>query len=367
MSDLEEANRHITLTAKDLKLLNPNTRTCPIFRSRRDAELTKGIYRRVPILIDESRRQGGNPWGIKFCTMFHQTNDAELFKTGEELKKAGFKLSGNRWLKKKEAYLPLYEAKMIQAYDHRAAGVVVEKGNWMRQGQPEDTSLVGHQNPEFVVLPRFWTESENVKEFTKGKGWLLAYKDVTSATNQRTMIAAMTPAIGLMNSAPYVQTTTTIDARLQCCLLANLNCISYDFVARQKVGGVHLNFFIVEQLPTLPPEAYAEKCPWAPRQTLEKWVSDRVLKLSCTAEDMVPLAKAAEFEEGIHRWNEQERRKLMAEVDAAYFILYGIGREDMEYILSTFQAVRNEDEAHGGMGPTHEAILENYDKFSEAM
>ena len=68
------------LSSTDLALLNPNTRTCPIFRSRRDAELTKAIYRRVPVLIDKNRKEGGNPWGIKFVTMFDQTNDAELFR-----------------------------------------------------------------------------------------------------------------------------------------------------------------------------------------------------------------------------------------------------------------------------------------------
>ena len=69
------------------------------------------------------------------------------------------------------------------------------------------------------------------------------------------------------------------EPRRECCLLANLNSFAYDYVARQKVGSVHLNFFIVEQLPTLPPDTYADKCPWAKRETLEHWISERVLKL----------------------------------------------------------------------------------------
>ncbi len=155
MDDLKPRNRHIALSGADLALLNPNTRTCPIFRSRRDAELTKGIYRRVPVLIDESRQEGGNPWGIRFVTMFHQTNDAELFCEAEQLKELGCKLVGNRWTKGKLTYLPLYEAKMVQAYDHRAASVKVVAGNWVRQGQTDDTTLVEHQNPEFVIQPRW--------------------------------------------------------------------------------------------------------------------------------------------------------------------------------------------------------------------
>ena len=147
VEDLESRRRHITLSRKDLDLLNPNTRTCPIFRSRRDAELTKAIYRRVPVLIDKSRKQGGNPWGIKFFTMFHQTNDAELFRTADELHAMGLKLEGNRWRKGKKVFLPLYEAKMVQAYDHRAAGVVIEPGNWVRQGQTEATTPACTRTP----------------------------------------------------------------------------------------------------------------------------------------------------------------------------------------------------------------------------
>ena len=150
MADLKPKNRHIALSDADLALLNPNSRTCPIFRSC-DAELTKDVYRRVPILIDEARQEGGNPWGIRFVTMFHQTNDAELFHDPVQLKKLKYRHVGNRWTKGKQTFLPLYEAKMVQSYDHRAASVKVTAGNWVRQGQTEDTTLVEHQNPEFVV------------------------------------------------------------------------------------------------------------------------------------------------------------------------------------------------------------------------
>ena len=36
-------------------LPNPNTATAPIFRTRRDAELTKAIYARLPVLVDKSK------------------------------------------------------------------------------------------------------------------------------------------------------------------------------------------------------------------------------------------------------------------------------------------------------------------------
>lgn len=369
VEELSDASRQITLLPRDLKLLNPNTRTCPIFRTRRDAELTKRIYRNVPILVDRRRKAGGNPWGIKFCRMFDQTNDAELFNDAAKLDAAGYKLDGNRWVKGDDVYLPLYEAKMVQAYDHRAAGVRIEAGNWMRQGQTEETSLVEHQNPEFVVQPRYWVSAEAVRKVTGPRAFMLAYKDVTSATNQRTMIAAMTPQAALMNSSPFVltgqDTSVKISARRELCLLSNFNSLAYDFVARQKVGGLHLNFFIVEQIPTFSPDTYDEKCPWKKSRKLEDWIAERVLKLTCTAEDMRPLAEATGFEPGVWKWKENERALLRAELDAAYFHLYRLSRDDVQYILGTFQGIANEDERAGGEGQTRQLILAAYDQMAD--
>ncbi|MBL8745334.1 MAG: hypothetical protein JNK58_03150, partial [Phycisphaerae bacterium] len=369
--------RHIPLTAADMALFNPNTKTCPIFRTRRDSDLTRAVYKRVPILIDENRKSGGNPWGIKFLRMFDQTNDAEHFVERKVWERKKYKLEGNVFVSGKKRALPLYEAKMVQAFDHRAASVMVEDDNWVRQGQKTKTEHVHHLNPEFAVLPRWWVDEVVIDAVSESKkrDWLLAYKDVTSATNERTMIAAFLPWVAVVNSAPLMFVGEEVEPWRECCLLANLNVYAYDFIARQKVGSVHLNFFIVEQLPTLPPDTYADKCPWSKRETLEHWVSERVLKLSCTAEDMIPLAKACNFKgsrgDGVHIWKEQERQELRAELDAAYFILYGIERADVEYILSTFtntghlkEQERQSPDQKWQLGGAGHLILDAYDHLS---
>ena len=378
VEDTAEVNkqRHISLTAADMAILNPNTKTCPIFRTRRDADLTKGIYKRVPILLDENRKQGGNPWGIKFLRMLDQTNDAEHFHPAKFWEKKGYKLQGNVYRKPKKLALPLYEAKMVQAFDHRAASVLVDEANWVRQGQKAETSPVQHQNPEFAVLPRWWVDEATVTNVAEGRkrDWLLTYKDVTSATNERTMIASFLPWVGVVNSAPLLFLGDSVKPRLETCLLANLNSFVFDYVARQKVGSVHLNFFIVEQFPTLRPDTYADKCPWSKKESLENWISERVLKLCCTADDMIPLAKACDFKgsrgDGVHLWKDSERAEIRAELDAAYFHLYAVQREDAEYMLSTFSNTgfvsENERESQQLMwkrGSTGEMILEAFDRL----
>jgi hypothetical protein len=370
----QNKQRHIPLTAADMALLNPNTKTCPIFRTRRDANLTRSIYKRIPILVDGNRKKGGNPWEIKFFTMFHQTNDAAHFCEAKVWQRKGYKLAGNVYAKLKKRALPLYEAKMVQAFDHRAASVMIDEENWVRQGQKAETALVHHQNPEFSAQPRWWVDEAAVGTTLEAqpgnKPWFMGFKDITSPTNERTMIASFIPRAAVTNK--FVLMLSDAEPRRQACLLANLNAYVFDYVTRQKIGGITLNFFIVEQLPVLPPDAYAGKCAWSRGETLEHWISERVLKLTCTAEDMIPLARACGFKgsrgDGVHIWKEAERAELRAELDAAYFHLYGIQRGDAEYVLSTFantgllpEESRGSQQLLWSPGSTGRAVLDALD------
>ena len=112
--------RMFALTPEEITLLNPNTGTCPVFRTRRDAEITLGIYRRIPVLVREGD-PNGNPWGITFTRMFDMTNDADLFRTREQLEADGWTLHGNIFERGSDRMLPLYQGMMHPLYDHRCS------------------------------------------------------------------------------------------------------------------------------------------------------------------------------------------------------------------------------------------------------
>jgi hypothetical protein len=378
VEDLDDPKRHVTLTANDIRLLNPNTRTCSIFRLQRDAEITKAVYRRFPVFIDRNRRgDTGNPWGIAFRRMFDQTNDAELFIEADSLKKDGFRLKGNRWVKGKRSCLPLYEAKMCRPYDHRHGTIYIKKGNWYMQGKTSLITSAGHQNPEELVHPRYWAAEEVIEQ--RLSGWhghfLLGFRDVVRPTDERTLIAHFLPRVGVINTIPLILPDESISPERMACLIANLNAFALDYISRQKISQVHMNFFILEQLPVLSPDTYDKPCPWAPKTKLEKWISERVLKLTCTAEDMLPLAEACDFKSGsfkkeyagrLNKWDEAERAELMAELDAAYFLLYGIDRDDAKYILSTFKGIHDPSPLFAGSTTTAEHILAVYDRLASS-
>ncbi len=93
---IADPHRRIVLSASDFRLMNPNTRTAPVLRTRQDADLLRFLYERVPVLLNE--RTGANPWGIRYSTMFHMSNDSKLFKTSEELEAMGARLAGDVWV-----------------------------------------------------------------------------------------------------------------------------------------------------------------------------------------------------------------------------------------------------------------------------
>ena len=164
---LRDPERRFGLSPDDIALLNPNTHTCPIFRSGQDAELTKAIYRRVPVLIREARdgQAEENPWGIRFSAMFHMANDSHRFHTRERLEADGWQLAGNVFRKGGVEYLPLYEAKMIHQFDHRWASFRVEGGKTVSA----DVPLSDKEDPGFSVLPRYWVEAREVHRRSRVK------------------------------------------------------------------------------------------------------------------------------------------------------------------------------------------------------
>jgi hypothetical protein len=447
--DLKEESRHFTLTAEEIGLINPNTRTCPIFRSKRDAEITKGIYRRVPVLINEMTHE--NHWQVTFKQgLFNMTSDSGLFRAVEQLEQDGWSLEGNIFHRDGERYLPLYEAKMMHQFTHRYGDYA------MRPKGSEDTELpriptARLADPSYVVMPRYWVsewdviksisqvpralvkaveaQSEDMvravlgpwlagyalnhgnkqggnellirlggiwKSMPEALGdwlvaknlestypldeddldvlqgcqslveaaekmlskrvpeWLFVFRRITNATNERTVLAAVIPPYGAGDPLPIA----TVRSPRPELLLASMNTVAFDYTARQKIGGTHLDFHYAKQLPVLPPSAYTDEH--------RGFIAPRVLELIHTACDVAPFARDLSDDGPPFLWHEERRFLIRAELDALYFHLYGIGAEDASYILDTFPIVRRNDEKKYGEYRTKRVVLEIYEAMAAA-
>ena len=352
---LHDQDRCFPLAPADFARVNPNTGTAPVFRTRRDADITRRIYDRHPVLVDRSSDEEVRAWPVRYVRMLDMANDSHRFRTAAQLDAAGFyPVDGNRWKKGEELYLPLYEGKMVQAFDHRAASIVSSEGNLFRPGQPDRTLDEEHRDPDFAPRPRYWVSLQD-SEIAKSFDWLLAFKDITAPTNVRTMISAIVPRVGCGHTLPhFLPTEDDSECGSAACWLANLNSISFDYVARQKVQGTHLTWYIVEQLPVIAPADYDRA--FGPT-TARALVRDHVLRLTYTAHDIAPFARDLGHDGPPFIWNEEERRHLRARLDALYFHLYGLSRDVAAYILDTFPIVRRHDETAFGHYRTKAMIL----------
>ncbi len=362
-ADLKDEERRFTLTPDEIELVNPNTKTCPIFRFKHDAELVKQIYKNIPILIAEEKKDG-NIWDISFLRMMDMANDSQFFKTIEELEAEMFELKGNRFVKESNIYYPLYEAKMIHQYNHRFGDYrdhpLDNKGNNLPEVPVE--RLV---NPEYVVFPRYWVHerliNEKLKKIDSQINWLMGWRDITNNTNERTFISSVIPvnAVGdkILLFFPKIKNLKPV-------LVSNLNSFISDFITRQKFGGLSLKYYILKQLPVLPPEAYEKICPWEPTKRLKEWIMPRVLELVYTAWDLQDFARDCGYDGPPFIWDEERRFLLRCELDAAFFHLYQIAEPDVDYIMETFPIVKKKDIARYGSYRTKEKILEIYRNFN---
>ena len=352
VAESEEPERRFPLAAADFARVNPNTGTAPVFRSRRDAELTVAIYGRLPVLVDRSAGKEAKAWPVRYTRMFDMTNDSGLFRTRAQLEEeeGAYPVGGNRFASPAGEWAPLYEGKMVQPFDHRAAGIVVNPANVHRPAQPEPASLEQHRNPDWLPEPQYWVLASECG-WGAGVDWVLGFKEITAPTNARTFIAALLPAVGFGNKVPILKPETS--SRHEYLLAANLNSIVFDFVTRQKVQGQTLNLFIVEQLPVVPPARY-EAVRFGPK-TAGAIVRESVLELTYTAHDMAPFARALGHVDDSGAppppfpWDEDRRLALRARLDALFFHLYGVtDRDDVRHVYSTFPIVeRQERAAHG--------------------
>ena len=145
------------------------------------------------------------------------------------------------------------------------------------------------------------------------KGWLLGWRDVTDArASARTLNATVIPRAGVNNVFSLMLPSTT--AKQCAALLGNLNALVCDYFARQKVGGLHLNYFTLKQFPMLTPDDYSEAD--------LAFIVPRVLELTYTAHDLEAWTRDLGCDGSPFSWSEERRFEIRCELDTAFFHFY---------------------------------------------
>ncbi|MGW2891056.1 Eco57I restriction-modification methylase domain-containing protein [Streptomyces griseoruber] len=358
------------LSPEEIALINPNTGTLPVFRTRRDADLTGAIQRRVPVLVHDHRADG-NPWHVTFKRHFDLTDDSDLFRDQAQLESDGWLLRGNVFLRNGERMLPLYDAKMAHLFDHRWNSYY-----GLGNDDYERVPLEVKKDPYGVAQPRQWIQDaglipttrkgksvkvagvdERLKELEWSRGWLLGWRRVARVTDERTAIPAFLPRVGVGNTFPLM--FPNVPAELCAALVTAQSSLVFDYVARQKVAGIDAGLRTWKQLPVPHPDNMAPHT---------AFLTPRVLELIYVSGEMEPLAKDLGDTGAPFVWSEDRRAQLRAELDAYFFHLYGVSREDTDYILESFQTdnggLKNNEISKYGEYRTKRLVLAHYDRMA---
>jgi hypothetical protein len=343
ISDIHNPEKELALTASDIAIFNPNTKTLPVLRARQDLELLRKIYGVGRPLVNRSTNE--NPWEAHYLRMFDMTLDSSLFST-----------------ERHEEMLPLYEAKMVWHFDHRWANAIDAKEGHISNEVKKDVT--------FDPTPRFYVSKSEVEEKLTGRGWgldwIYVYRNVSDSRNERTFVSSVIPRSAVGNSA----TVLTIGASYLdkiACIIATANCLVFDYAVRQKVPAMNVNTFMVDQFPFLGPDFFDSKS--------NKFITQRVLELTYTSHSLAPFARDLGHDGPPFVWDEGRRAQLRAELDAFYACAYGLTHEELRYILDpadvrgadypseTFRVLKEKEIRQYGEYRTRRLVLEAWNRM----
>lgn len=352
-SDINAESKSFELSGADILRINPNTLTIPVFSHRRDAEISRKIYSSALALVRENKELGDkNEWEVVFKQgLFNISTSSKFFVTEKNALSKGWKQKEDAFVENSgRTWIPVYEDWMIHHFDHR-----------YNSDDSERVTSIEHEDPKYLPKPRYWIDESRVVEASKDldqKEWFIAFRDRGRSTDSRTAIFSVIPKSGVTHPIPII-TSPLFNSKLSCVALANFNSYAFDYIVRQKLSGYHLTFYVVKQQPVIPPEYYS--------QEQVGFVFKRGLELVYTAWNLQPFAQDCGYNGPPFRWNESRRFLLRCELDAAYFHLYNIQRDDVDYIMETFPIVKRKDEKNYEYYRTKTTILQIYDAMATAI
>ncbi|MDP3462708.1 MAG: hypothetical protein Q8S18_07980 [Bacteroidales bacterium] len=331
-----------------IQKFNPNSNTLPLFRSAKDLSINSKIYGSLSVM--QNTAVNSCVWEVSFKGGFHMTNEEHKFKTHSDLIED-------------ETYLPLYEGKMIDIFNYRYADAGEPQGGMGIRGSSEKLS-----NDELIdinreAIPRFYVRIDDVlQKYNEEKiNYVLAFRKIGgNVSNIRTGIFSIIPypSIGDSLISIYKPGCKYSDILLHC---SNLNSFVFDYLLRNKLSDTNITKFTLQQIPVVD-FSKIEKLSHNSK-LLKDLINEDCLQLTFNSNSHLELAK--DFTDRVEPfiWNEAERFKIKCRLDAIYAHLYGLEKEEMDYILETFPIVKRKDIAKYGSYRTKETILQLYDEF----
>ncbi len=361
---IADPERRYALTIDEIEAINPNTLNLPAFRWAKDAEVTAAIHKAAPAFIRKhANGPEDNPWKVSFKRMFDMANDSSSFLDHADISP----LIVNRQdavavLEDGREVYPLYEGKMFWHFDHRYGTYEGQSVKQANKGVLPRVPTANHENLNYKIEPRYWIE----KDLTDAalaeqctKEYFYAWRDV--GPSERTLVGTIIPYTAAGHKAPILLTPK--EPKLFAALVALLSSLVADYCVRQKSKA--MSYFVIEQIAAIPPDELTGSRGWL-GSSPSNWLSDRVLELCYTNQELVSFAVDMERDHPPFRWQPDRRVLLQAEIDAAVLHLYELNRDQAEWLLDSFAVLRKYEERDHGEFRTKRVVLEIYDEIAVA-
>jgi len=350
VDDWEQAERHVLVYPRErVREFSPYSKTILEIRSEQDLRVLQKIYANGVLLGD----QGERGWGIKYAREFDMTNDSDLFPTRPKWEDRGFQPDEyGHWLQGEwcdyqgpksihdrepglvlsrdglqaisvdhieNVALPIYNAKVFDVWDFCSSGWASGKG---RGAKWENIVFPKVLKPEYLMGAKDYFSQVKNRRFPK-----LLFKDISTAIHKRTMMSAVAPDFPSVNASPVLKCKNENQELLLQCVLGSFG---FDFVAKFKIGYLHLNYFIIEECPL----THVDKI-----STMKNFLLGAALRLGCCAEIFASIWSTQRLIFGDKSWrslwavSEHEKLRLRSIVDALVAYAYEMSFDEFAWVL----------------------------------
>jgi len=317
VDDWERAEHHILAYPRErVAEFSPFSNVILEIRNELDLRVLQKIYANS-VLLGNSSEAG---WGIKYAREFDMTNDSKLFPELPKWLTNGYERSDLFLWKEGDQYaLPVYNAKMFDIWDFSSSGWVRGKG---RGAVWEDISFPKEIRPEYLMDVDDYVSNVKTRSIVK-----ICFKDISTAIHRRTMMSTMLPDLPSVNAAPVLHCGKNRNIEL---VQSILSSFTFDYVAKFKIGYLHLNYFIIEECPLVRPETF---------KTYADFIRRLALLLGCAHESFAQYWKECRVLFAQHSWRRHwaltphEQLRLKSILDSLMAFSYGITVNDFKWIL----------------------------------
>lgn len=251
---------------------------------------------------------------------------------------------------------------MFWHFDHRYGTYENQTEKQANKGVLPRVSDEEHSSADYRIQPRYWVDARLTIETLAedaGAPWLFSWRDV--GPSERTFIGTILPPTAMGHASPYL--TTDIPVKDALALSTVLSSLVVDYAVRQKSS--RMTFFIVEQLPMLKRAQLEEAPAWLGEEIIV-WLNKRAIELFYTNWELQGLANSIGMKVPPFRWDPSRRQVLQAEIDAAIIHLYGLNREQTDWILDSFTVLRKYEERDHNEFRTKRLVLTTYEAMAKA-